>query len=85
MDTQRLYLKVCEQCGCQFESHFAVTAFPFFAIFPLKIARPPTVFVRALGESPALGHAARAAVFERRVRQILKYYCPLKLFDSTKN
>jgi len=44
-----------------------------FAIFPLKIARPPTVFVRALGESPALGHAARAAVFERRVRQILKF------------
>ena len=42
-------------------------------IFPLKIARPPTVFVRALGESPALGHAARAAVFERRVRQILKF------------
>lgn len=40
-------------------------------IFPLKIARPPTVFVRALGESPALGHAARTAVFERRVRQIL--------------
>ena len=39
--------------------------------FPLKIARPPTVFVRALGESPALGHAARTAVFERRVRQIL--------------
>lgn len=61
MDTQRLYLKVCEQCGCQFESHFAVTAFPFFAIFPLKIARPPTIFVRALGESPALGHAARDA------------------------
>lgn len=25
MDMQRLYLKVCEQCGCQFESHFAVT------------------------------------------------------------
>ena len=42
-----------------------------FRIFPLKIARPPTVFVRALGESPALGHAARTAVFERRVRQIL--------------
>lgn len=44
-----------------------------YAIFPLKIARPPTVFVRALGESPALGHAARTAVFERRVRQILKF------------
>lgn len=27
MDTQRLYLKVCEQCGCQFESHFAVTRY----------------------------------------------------------
>ena len=24
---QRLYLKVCEQCGCQFESHFAVTRY----------------------------------------------------------
>lgn len=43
----------------------------YFNTFPLKIARPPTVFVRALGESPALGHAARTAVFERRVRQIL--------------
>lgn len=27
MDTQRLYLKVCEQCECQFESHFAVTRY----------------------------------------------------------
>ena len=27
MDTQRLYLKVCEQCGCQFESNFAVTRY----------------------------------------------------------
>lgn len=27
MDTQRLYLKVCEQCGCQFESHFAATRY----------------------------------------------------------
>lgn len=45
----------------------------YMLIFPLKIARPPTIFVRALGESPVLGHAARAAVFERRVRQILKF------------
>lgn len=27
MDTQRLYLIVCKQCGCQFESHFAVTRY----------------------------------------------------------
>ena len=40
---------------------------------PHPYVEPPTVIVCALGESPALGHAARTAVFERRVRQILKF------------